>query len=478
MRVNFHISILVCLFLTPLFLYAQESHYEVNQIGSRSSLLAGAVVSSVRDNSAIYYNPAGLSFIDNSSLSVMGDFYYYDYLQIKNALGDDISIYSHSADAIPQIFSGIYKNKEKPWLTINYAVLNRSASQSNSLSSHTDSYNIFDELPGNENFTGVYEYFNRHREDWAGIGYGYKINDKLGLGFSVFSAFRTQEFRVKYDADIYHLNDERAPGNSFANHYFYNNLRYFSVGVFSKLGIAYTFKKVKFGATLTTPRIPIKFISNSSLNRSIQIDTLATTTGSEKVQFSQNKIKTQYKSPWIFEAGTSVEIRNTIIHASLSYYSTITKYDILQTPNSGITYDNLYNTKSFTNVHTAHKHLINFALGVEHRLSSNVNVLGGFRTDFNYLNTGELDPIFDLHPNLSFYDLYHISGGTEWKQDKFNLSLGVTFSLGYMDNHPQVLEMTNPKPSNLFMGEPDNSAEAFFFRSKLIIGFTYYFPRI
>ena len=41
--------------------YAQTAHYWTDQYGSRSRLLGGAVIGSVDDLAAVYYNPARLA---------------------------------------------------------------------------------------------------------------------------------------------------------------------------------------------------------------------------------------------------------------------------------------------------------------------------------------------------------------------------------------------------------------------------------
>jgi len=53
-----------CLCLAPV-LSSQDSHYWTNQYGTRATLLGGAVIGSVLDLSGTYYNPGGLSLIEN-----------------------------------------------------------------------------------------------------------------------------------------------------------------------------------------------------------------------------------------------------------------------------------------------------------------------------------------------------------------------------------------------------------------------------
>ncbi len=62
--------LLAALFLTPASLFAQDSHYWTFQYGPRSSLLGGAVIGSVDDVSATYYNPGALSLVSSLAFAV------------------------------------------------------------------------------------------------------------------------------------------------------------------------------------------------------------------------------------------------------------------------------------------------------------------------------------------------------------------------------------------------------------------------
>ena len=95
---------------------AQINHYQSNQIGARSTMLGGAVVGYVRDNSAVYYNPSGLAYVNNSSLSVIADAVSLEYMYQHHGAGPDIGLRSLTAEATPQIFSGILKSKKNPIL--------------------------------------------------------------------------------------------------------------------------------------------------------------------------------------------------------------------------------------------------------------------------------------------------------------------------------------------------------------------------
>ena len=68
-----------------------------------------------------------------------------------------------TATVTPQIISGIIKNKKRPILTVNYAYINRNSSITSMSARNLQYYNIFESLPGNDAYDGIYEYYNRSR---------------------------------------------------------------------------------------------------------------------------------------------------------------------------------------------------------------------------------------------------------------------------------------------------------------------------
>ena len=56
---------------------AQDAHYWTDQFGNRARLLGGAVVGSVRDLSATYYNPGSLALVPTAELLLAGNVLSY-----------------------------------------------------------------------------------------------------------------------------------------------------------------------------------------------------------------------------------------------------------------------------------------------------------------------------------------------------------------------------------------------------------------
>src|SRR5688572_10526001 len=116
--------ILLGFFFTGIQLFAQNNYW-AQQYGSRSSLMGGCVVGGVRDNSALYYNPAGIAYIDSAHLNVSANAYGMDFVQLKNGAGTDLDLQSLKILVYPQFISGLVKFKIAPKLKLAYGLLTR-----------------------------------------------------------------------------------------------------------------------------------------------------------------------------------------------------------------------------------------------------------------------------------------------------------------------------------------------------------------
>ena len=99
-------NIFVLILLVNCTIWAQDTHYWTQQFGSKSSLLGGASVGGVRDNSAIFYNPGAMSLVDSSTVSVSATGYQYESLKLKNGAGSGIDLNSSKTYIIPLIITG------------------------------------------------------------------------------------------------------------------------------------------------------------------------------------------------------------------------------------------------------------------------------------------------------------------------------------------------------------------------------------
>jgi hypothetical protein len=80
---------------------AQDTHYWNLQYGTRSTLLGGAVIGSVSDMAATYYNPAALALFPAPEILLSGKVYQYSSLSMENGAGPGEDLTSSTIEAAP-----------------------------------------------------------------------------------------------------------------------------------------------------------------------------------------------------------------------------------------------------------------------------------------------------------------------------------------------------------------------------------------
>ena len=104
---------------------AQDTHYWNLQYGTRSNLLGGAVIGSVNDMAATYYNPATLALFPAPEILLSGKVYQYSSLSLNNGAGPGKDLTSSTIEAAPTLFAGSFTFD---WLgdhTLSYSILTR-----------------------------------------------------------------------------------------------------------------------------------------------------------------------------------------------------------------------------------------------------------------------------------------------------------------------------------------------------------------
>lgn len=480
MRLTKYIILLII--SLPFALFSQEFNYWMNGIGARSTMLAGAITANDRDNSAIYYNPGGLANITNSSLSVSSNGYYYSALNIDNGAGTNFNLKSNSLSSQPQIVSFVQKVPKLP-ISLTFASLNRHSSYINTNYRNTMFYDVIPEIPGNELYVGSYSYTNKIKETWAGLGYGKKIRDNLGIGFSVFGTFRDQEMLLSKSGDVYVPGTDTTNLEIISNTFQLDDMIYRNAGLLFIVGVTWSYDKFRFGVNLTTPRINLKFLANSYLKRNYFLYNPYSADYSTPVKASywENNVKSIFKSPLTLDLGIEYPIDSvTFAYGKISFFAPINKYKIL-IPNENTTLDipiETPNIGSFTNMVLANKFLINIATSIRRRVSEKFEFLLGFKTDFNYLNKKSIDVNKEFYPGQTYWNLYHLTGGVVWSWEKFDLSLGGSYTFGIKNNIKQYVNLSTPTIDNNLYGVRDYSAEAKYNQASFFLGFTYFFSRI
>jgi hypothetical protein len=456
---------------------AQENHYWTQQVGSIPSMIGGAATANSNDNSAIYYNPGSLAFVKSSSLTLVGGAYFLSSLNISNGGGTGIALKSRIVDTTPQIISGTIKNKKNPDFSVTYAIINQSFSFFNVKVNHEMFYDILPNLQGEEIYIGNYDYYNRQREDWAGIGMGHKLGKYFGVGFSYFFTFRSQDLTRSYSANVVEYLEQIDISSSLANSSFREDFEFRNLGMLWKIGLSFEKEDLKLGLNITTPRVNLGVISGS-LRRDLITRIPPLTNVSPIQSTNQKEVQTVHKLPLQIDLGAEYIIDKTSLSLRLGYSGKISPYSLLkaQPPANEIQDILRPEDENFNTMLDASKALINFGFGFVNVFKEGWAILGGYSTDFNYFDDQELNRQDYYVPSISYWDVHHLSGGFTHYGEKYYISLGLNYSLG-RSGGIQEINLTEPTLENDLFGERNDTAYAKYNHMNLNVGFTYLFVK-
>jgi hypothetical protein len=124
---------------------AQDAQYWTYQYGTRANLLGGAVVGSVVDVSATYYNPGALALIEEPELVATSKVFELTQLALQPDIGTQIDLDNLRFDLAPGFVGGI-----APFAFLGDDVLGYSIFTRHQFKANLDATSVgaLDELPG------------------------------------------------------------------------------------------------------------------------------------------------------------------------------------------------------------------------------------------------------------------------------------------------------------------------------------------
>lgn len=472
----FRIKTVFITLVIPITVSAQDAHYWNKQHGPTSNFLGGAVTGGVRDNSAIFYNPGATAFTTDFTLSIQSDAVSYMNLFIRNGAGEDLSMQQSSLESSPQMFAVSYGVKKRPTWRTSFGFLTTDFSH---IRLRTRNEKLVDIYPGNngkEIYAGSWNYRNRMREDWYGAAITHKLGENLGIGLSSFLTFRTYEYVETKDQNIY-IPD--GTGDFQPSRYVYSSdiMDGSAAGLLFKLGVAWEINDFKLGLSVTTPRAQLNFLASYFLSSSqySQIGTGDSNLSVPNYTLQYNKAKSTFKSPWIIDIGVMKNFFNTDLYVRVAYYSKVDLYQMVEpTVLSEISQLLGKADPGAGKVIMANKEIWNFGFGWNKQYTEKFGMMAGIRTDFNYLDQELLDNTQGVLPAISYWNIYHLSGGTTVTLLKHKFTIGLTYSHGFEKNGNQFFNLDPPNYDELFK-QPETGAQAYYDQINLLIGYVYDF---
>lgn len=460
--------------------HAQDNHYWTRQYGAKSSLMGGAVVAGVRDNSAVFYNPGAAGFVERSNISVSADAYALFRLHMANGAGTGLDLDASTVEIYPQMISGII-NLQSRRFNFNYTLLTRAYNDVKINTRSVLTTEILSEYEGEEDFVGAFENHSQLNEQWGGAGIAMKVSDRVSLGFTQFGSYRSQNYTQSTYTRAIPQNEEVVASSSG-----YESYSFLSVMLITKLGLAYEGRHFKWGLTFTSPSLHV--LGSGEIQREVSSYDVAVTRDGEKLDLlgidREENPDITYKRPMSIAAGVERSWSKVNLGLSAEYFFAIDPYGVI---NSGerdfllsgrLPPSRPNNLPGFLDVSTQADDVLNLALGLEWKVNDSYEILLGARTDLNPYRVGRnrnqlqrFNSGLQLSP--SYWHLIHFSGGVNVHKGNRDLTIGITYSRGGSQFSSQIVNLTEPSVQQVFIaGETGDDAEPKINMFSLIIGYT------
>ncbi len=471
---NYALAVLVLLFV-GVNASGQEDHYWNQHIGAKSALVGGAVTASVRDNSAIYYNPGALGFLDRSNFSVTASMYNYRNSFIENGAGKHLNLFNETVEVVPQFISGVIKIPKLEKYTFTFAAFNTVNNNTRFAYRNKMSYELYQQYEGPEKYLGKFEYNSKIREDWTGIGVAFKSWEKASFGISSFVVIRTLNTSHSTAANVFDTNNHL---HQIASATYQRDVYVFMVSNLIKLGYNYENEWFRLGVTATTPGIPLPLFSSARLGWKHEINEFDYEENTSFTDIYEEKLKPHYKYPLNIDFGGQFVFFNSTISLRYSWYAPLGDYQLVSFTDKA---DYLSNSSLPIKAHNAAvwyngRTIGNIGIGLEKAYNDKLNLIVGFNTNKNAVDKYKLIEEDRWVPTISYWNLYNLSVGMEWQtRQQDNLVLGFSVAFNQRKNDLQVVNLSDPVVANGLLGYPTHTANTQILNIGFVFGYTFNF---
>jgi len=440
--------LILVIIILQVSLSAQENNYWNIQYGTRSTLLGGAVIGSVSDLSATFYNPGAIALFPDVKFILSAQVYQLDNYKIIDgaAEGKDLDyssiVPSPNFVAFDLAFNFLGDDR------LAFSILTRQNSNLEFSARVIDSLEVIESSPGKESFAGGINSEKKFNDVWGGITYSTKLSEIIGLGFTGYISYRSHKASSLNILQALLSNGDIASYSNISN-YRYNNCR-----ALAKVGLGLNLNPLTLGITATTPSVNI-FGTGS-------VGTHLFVSGIDTNRFESNyqeEVKSEFNSSWAVGFGGAYKLGNTKLHLSAEWYDAINKFYVLDTE----PYVSQSSGETLTNdlSHEA-KSVINFGVGLDYFATDSLIFSISVTSDFSaYVE----NTTTNLAP-YSAWDLIHIAGGSTFNIWKSEVTVGAVYSFG-----SQTLENT----INITPGDDNNSvgrqSDFEYSQIKVLLGF-------
>ncbi len=426
---------------------SQDAHYWTLQFGSKSALLGGAVIGSVEDISATYYNPGALSLIDDLSFTISADVLEFSQLSMSDGGGRGIDLSASNTGIRPSLVAGTIKEDIfESGGVLAYSVLNRQSGHFDiqgliTLDREFDVPELdFDNVAILARFEGAYN------DTWGGLTYAHPISDNFALGVTWYNALRSQRRWTEFS--LQGVDDDPGTGNISV---LAATSNFWSYSMIFKLGASLKMDRLTAGLTVTTPSIHM--LGNGHLGHD---ESFVSPDSSSLAVNYQSGLSVTYKNPYSIGLGASYALNKFTAHFSAEWFDALDPYVVMQ----GEDWEAQKPADEIRTLESIHeqKSIINWSVGLQYTVKPKLNLYTSYYID----NSTRDDAIERADLSTSSFNINNLSLGTNFHIGGIRFDLGVGYSWG---------EKLNERLSEIFSGTDEDIEVSFVYKSiKILFG--------
>jgi hypothetical protein len=423
-------QVVLALALTPGALGAQDAHYWTLQYGPRSSLLGGAVIGTVTDVSATYYNPGALALAADPAFAVSANVFELSGVTLEGGGGAGVDLGTSSSGLRPSLVAGTLARDLLGRDVLAYSALTRSrGSQDLSGALLLSGADVPPALQLEDVAAGV-QFEGDFSDVWAGVSYAHAVGSHMAVGVTWYGAIRSQRRRLQL------LSQGIAPDGTGDLELETGSGRYSTVRTLAKVGVSFGTGPVTAGVTMTTPSLHLFGSGELQFNRSMfGTDTTALAAS------VQTDLPAEYRSPLSVGGGFGVRVGASRLHVSAEWFDAIAPYDVMrgadavaQQPPDTFAVDAVQ----------ALDDVVNWGVGLERRFAPSFSGFLSFAVDRSGLTDDVERAALSVYP----FDISSVTGGADFSVGQVRLTLGAGYAWG-REIDERLTEILRERDENL-----------------------------
>jgi len=385
---------------------AQDSHYWTVQYGPRAALLGGAVIGSVNDVSAAYYNPGGLAIADSLGFALSISVFEHSSTNAESARNGDERSTSRTGVG-PSMLGGAIKGPDDGRHVFAYSLITRQRLRNNISGVTTTA------PAGYETLVGQVSLNRDASERWIGLSWAHAIRPHLGIGATAFVSMR-------FDSRILHVDVTGIRGGEGITASSVREFDYEHYAVIPKFGALLDYPSFAAGLTVTAPSSTVYSAGDV---RYSDIRALDPSGGAPPVIAVTNPdgLDAKHKRPFSVGLGLRAGPPSLRFYGSAEWFAPVDEYDVIrsgtfeaQSPGGQLEYVVVDRRES----------TLNWAIAADHRVSDAITTYLSFATDISS-SDGSSQALLVVP-----WDIHTVSLGVDLRVRGRSLTVGGAFGWG------------------------------------------------